>query len=144
MTQGSRDTATKLLTASRAVLCCLCVPLARRRLPRMHMHMQHEFVSADAVVEKQLLPTVARLARFLDEQLDAAQDVMQCCQMASVSFVSQGLLLIWTCAGAAGVFFLLVAVAQCALVAKRKAVGSFGLPTYGLPTYSGKSGKWTW
>lgn len=105
--------------------------------------MQHEFVSADAVVEKQLLPTVARLARFLDEQLDAAQDVMQCCQMASVSFVSQGLLLIWTCAGAAGVFFLLVAVAQCALVAKRKAVGSFGLPTYGLPTYSGKSGKWT-
>lgn len=86
---------------------------------------------------------MGKLCQFLDEQLDAAQDVMQCCQMGTVSLVSQAMVLLWTCAGAAGVFFLLVGVAQCALVAKRKSLGSFGLPTYGLPTYSGKSGKWS-
>lgn len=122
-----------------AVMCCVVVSCIC-----CCFWLQHEFVAADAIVEKQLLPTVAKLAQFLDDELDAAQDVMQCCQMASVSFVSQAMLLIWTCAGAAGTFFLLVAVAQCALVAKRKAGVSFGLPTYGLPTYSGKSGKWTW
>jgi hypothetical protein len=106
--------------------------------------LQHDFVAADKIVGQQLLPTVAKLAQFLDDELDAAEDVMQCCQMGRVNLVSQAMLLIWTCAGASGVFFLLIAVAQCALVAKRKAVGSFGLPTYGLPTYSGKSGKWTW
>ena len=107
------------------------------------MPPQHDFLSADNIVGQQLLPTVAHLAQFLDEQLDAAEDVMQCCNMGRVSFVSQAMMLIWTCAGAAGVFFLLVGVAQCALIAKRKAVQSLGLPTFGLPTYSGKSGKWS-
>lgn len=111
--------------------------------PQNRTFLQHDFLSADNIVGQQLLPAVAHLCTFLDEQLDAASDVMQCCHMGRVSLVGQATMLFWTCAGAALVFFLLVGVAQLALIAKRKAVGAFGLPTYGLPTYSGKSGKWS-
>jgi hypothetical protein len=127
-----------------ACLCDSCLPAC---LPACHtiaaLLLQHDFVSADKIVGKQLLPTVGKLAQFLDDELDAAADVMQCCRMGTVSLVSQAMLLIWTCAGAAGLFFLLVLVASLAMHAKKRAVGAFGLPTYGLPTYSGKSGKWS-
>ncbi len=53
------------------------------------MPLQHDFVSADRIVGQQLLPEVAKLSRFLDDQLDAAEDVMQCCRMGRVSLVTQ-------------------------------------------------------
>lgn len=100
-------------------------------------------MAADTVVAEQLLPTVGKLCTFLDQQLDAAEDVMQCCRMGSVNLISQAWLLILTCAGAAAVFFVLVGVALCARVARKKAGTTFGLPTYGLPTYGPKSGMWS-
>lgn len=104
---------------------------------------QHDFMSADTLVSDQLLPTVGKLCTFLDEQLDAAEEVMQCCRMGRVSIISQAMLVIFTCAGAAAVFFLLVGVALLARMARRKAGKAFGLPTYGLPTYSAKAGAWS-
>jgi hypothetical protein len=68
---------------------------------------------------------------------------MQCCSVGAASLVSQAVLLILTCAGAAAVFFVLVGVAVAARMARRRAGKAFGLPTYGLPTYSGKSGMWS-
>jgi hypothetical protein len=100
-------------------------------------------MSADTVVEGQLLPAVGKLCTFLDAQLDAAEEVMQCCRMGSTSLVSQAMLVILTCAGAAAVFFTLVGVALCARMARGKAGKAFGLPTYGLPAYNAKSGLWS-
>jgi beta-lactamase regulating signal transducer with metallopeptidase domain len=105
--------------------------------------LQHDFKSADDTVSNSLLPSVASLCTELDHHLDAAEEVMQCCRVGSTSFVTQTLLLIWACAGGAAVFFVLVGVALCARFAKQKAVKSLGLPTYGLPMYSGKSGTWS-
>lgn len=105
--------------------------------------LQHDFKTADAVVGDRLLPSVADLCTQLDHHLDAAEEVMQCCRMGSISLVSQALLTIMACAGGAVVFFALVGVALCARLARRKAVKSTGLPTYGLPMYSGKSGTWS-
>lgn len=83
---------------------------------------------------------MAALCTDLDVQLEAADEVMQCCALRGGSFVTQAALLVLACAGGAAVFFALVGVALCARFAKRKAVKSLGLPTYGLPTYGGKGG----
>eukprot|EP00878_Enallax_costatus_P009803 GHUV01010236.1.p1 GENE.GHUV01010236.1~~GHUV01010236.1.p1 ORF type:complete len:735 (+),score=167.23 GHUV01010236.1:318-2522(+) len=103
----------------------------------------HDFKKADGTVGQQLLPAVASLCTELDQQLDAAEEVMQCCRLGTVSLVSQAFMLIVACAGAAAVFFMLVGVALCARYAKRKAVKNISLPTFGLPMYSGKSGTWS-
>lgn len=86
-------------------------------------------------MSQQLLPAVAGLCTELDQQVDAAEEVMQCCRLGTVSIVSQAFMLIMACAGAAAVFFTLVGVALCARFAKRKAVKNVSLPTYGLPMY---------
>lgn len=103
----------------------------------------HDFKAADDIVGNRLLPAVAALCTELDQQLDAAEEVMQCCHMGSTNMISQALLTMLACAGGAGVFFALVGIALCARMARRKAVKLTGLPTYGLPMYSGKLGTWS-
>jgi hypothetical protein len=105
--------------------------------------LQHDFKAADDIVGNRLLPAVAALCTELDQQLDAAEEVMQCCHMGSINIISQALLTMLACAGGAGVFFTLVGIALCARMARRKAVKLTGLPTYGLPMYSGKLGTWS-
>lgn len=99
------------------------------------MLLQHDFKKADVTVSDYLLPAVAGLCTQLDQQLDAAEEVMQCCRLGTVSIVSQAFMLIMACGGAAAVFFTLVGVALCARSAKRKAGKYISLPTYGLPMY---------
>lgn len=105
--------------------------------------LQHDFRAADDTVGNHLLPAVASLCTELDQQLDAAEEVMQCCHMGRANIVSQALLTMLACAGGAGVFCALVGIAMFARLAKRKAVKQTGLPTYGLPMYSGKLGTWS-
>lgn len=75
------------LQAPCACLCLSCRPCSTPPPPTPIP--QHDFVSADRIVGRQLLPEVAKLSRFLDDQLDAAEDVMQCCRMGRVSLVTQ-------------------------------------------------------
>ncbi|KAF8055392.1 hypothetical protein HT031_006759 [Scenedesmus sp. PABB004] len=103
----------------------------------------HDFKTADATVGERLLPAVAALCSGLDDQLDAAEEVMACCWVGARSVVAQGMLLLGASAGAAGVFFALVGVALCARCARRRAGAAVGLPSYGLPAYSARSGTWS-
>jgi hypothetical protein len=104
--------------------------------------MQHDFKAADTIVGSRLLPEVGRLCSELDDTLDAAGEVMQCCVLGRRSLAHDTWLIIGACAGSAALFFCLVGVALVARAARRRAGASAALPTYGLPSYSGKLGAW--
>jgi len=103
----------------------------------------HDFHAAATMLEEQLLPAAAAFSRLADSAIEAGEDVMLCCHLSHVNVLSQTLLIVLACMGGSAVFFLLLVVALCARGQRKKAMQALGLPTFGLPSYSGKSGTWT-
>jgi hypothetical protein len=95
------------------------------------------------MLEDKLLPGASAFSRLADTAIDVGEEVMQCCHLSHVNVLSQTLLIVLACMGGSAVFFLLLVVALCARGQRKKALQALGLPTYGLPSYSGKSGTWS-
>jgi hypothetical protein len=103
----------------------------------------HSFKQADDLVATHLLRNATSFASLLQQVLNGATTVMECCTMAPNALISQPLLMVLGIFSILAVFILLGVVGMAASRTKGKRMAAYGLPTFGLPTYQARAGRWS-
>ncbi|KAI8469957.1 MAG: hypothetical protein J3K34DRAFT_521754 [Monoraphidium minutum] len=96
----------------------------------------HDFTTADTVIERDLLPTAAKLCAGLDAALEQAEGVMACCAARHVSALGRAIRV--TIAAAAAFTAVFTAAIALAVMSgrRRRSLTELGLPTYGMSQYA--------